>query len=313
MAKTTLECRMTNVIGKRYVLVTAAYNEEKYIENLIKSVVAQTYKPVCWVIVSDNSSDHTDEIVKSYAGEYEWIRLHRNAEDHPRNFAAQVNAINAGLSCLKGLEYEFVGNLDADISLLPCHFDRLLEKFRENPRLGLGGSYLYEESGGQFKFRKGNSPNSVAHGVQLFRRECLTAIGGKYVPLPYGGPDTHAEVMARMKGWNVCAFPDLRAYHHRPTGTGEGRLRCCLRQGLMDYSLGFHPLFEILRVLARIPRKPYLFGSCFRLYSFLSATLHGENRPVSDEFVRYSQREQLRRLWPFGPDSRARREKSEPI
>ena len=294
---------MTDHIEKRYVLVTAAYNEEMYIEGLIKSVVAQAHKPLRWVIVSDSSTDRTDDIVRKYAREHEFIRPHRITEDHPRNFAAQVNAINVGFSLLQNLEYEFIGNLDADISLPPSYFGDLLAKFHQNPQLGLGGAYLYEESGGQFRFRKGNNPKCVPHGVQLFRRECLAAIGGRYVPFPYGGPDTHAEVTARMKGWSVQAFPDLKAYHHRPTGMAEGRLRYCFRQGLMDHSLGFHPLFEVLRILARIPTKPYFLGSFLRLYGFLSAIVHGQEILVSDEFVRYSQKEQLRRLWPFAPDA----------
>ena len=295
---------MTDLNGKLYVLATAARNEEKHIKGLIESVVAQSLQPQRWVIVSDGSTDHTDDIVRGYAAKYEFVRLHRITEDHPRNFAAQANAINAGFSFLQNLEYDFIGNLDADISLSPSYFEDLLDKFHQNPRLGLGGGYLYEKSRGRYQLRKGSSPNSVAHGVQLFRRECLAAIGGGYVPLPYGGPDSHAEVMARMKGWHVQAFPDLRAYHHRPTGSADGQVRYSFRQGLCDYSFGIHPLFEILRILVRIPKKPYILGALVRYYAFLFAALRREKRPVSDEFVRYLRKEERGRLWPFGPRSR---------
>jgi glycosyltransferase involved in cell wall biosynthesis len=36
-----------------YVLVTAAYNEERFIENTIQSVIAQECRPAEWNIVSD--------------------------------------------------------------------------------------------------------------------------------------------------------------------------------------------------------------------------------------------------------------------
>lgn len=46
-----------------YVLVTAARNERKHLERLIQSAAAQTVRPLLWVIVSDASTDGTDEIV----------------------------------------------------------------------------------------------------------------------------------------------------------------------------------------------------------------------------------------------------------
>src|ERR1700685_1495981 len=97
-----------------YVLVTAAYNEGKLIEQTIQSIVSQTLRPVKWIVVSDGSTDKTDDIVKRYAAENDFIQLDRITEDHPRNFAAQVNAINRGLSQLAATEYDFAGNLDAD-------------------------------------------------------------------------------------------------------------------------------------------------------------------------------------------------------
>src|ERR1039457_6463309 len=107
-----------------FVLVTAAYNEEKYIEQTLRSIVAQTLRPAKWIVVSDGSTDKTDEIVKRYASEHDFIQLCRITEDHPRNFAAQVYAINRGLAELKGTGYSFVGNLDADITLEPEYFSR---------------------------------------------------------------------------------------------------------------------------------------------------------------------------------------------
>jgi biofilm PGA synthesis N-glycosyltransferase PgaC len=60
-----------------YVLVTPARNEAQFIESTIQSVVAQTMRPLKWVIVSDGSTDGTDEIVSRYAVAHEWIELLR--------------------------------------------------------------------------------------------------------------------------------------------------------------------------------------------------------------------------------------------
>jgi hypothetical protein len=136
-----------------------------------------------------------------------------------------------------------------------------------------------------------NSVTSVAHAVQLFRRACFEAIGGTYLPLPYGGPVTYAEVTARMKGWRVASFPDLEVLHHRVTGSAGGLLRGCFRQGRMDHSLGTLPLFEILKVLRRLNINPYLIGSAARLAGFMYSYYRSDKRPVSDEFVGYFRQE----------------------
>src|SRR5262245_56012785 len=108
-----------------YVLVTAAYNEERYIKNVLQSVVAQTFPPNRWVIVSDGSTDRTDEIVAQYVETHSFIQLVPLREKHKRNFGAQVNAIRFGYEQVKNLEFDFVGNLDADVSFAPDYFEQL--------------------------------------------------------------------------------------------------------------------------------------------------------------------------------------------
>jgi len=280
-----------------YVLVTAAYNEGKLIENTICSVISQHCRPAKWIIVSDASTDDTDAIVDRYAAENQFIQLHRLTDDHPRNFAAQAHAINAGIAQLATTYSDFIGNLDADITIAPSYFEQLLQKFREDPQLGLSGGLIHEKcTDGVFRSRRDNSVSSVAHAVQLFRRACFQAVGGTYVPLPYGGPDTYAEVTARMNGWRVASFPDLEALHHRTTGSAGGLVRGCFRQGRMDHSLGTLPAFEILKVLRRLNVNPYFIGSAARLAGFAFSYCRGQKRAVSDEFVAHFRHEQSSRL-----------------
>lgn len=280
-----------------YVLVTAAYNEEQFIENTIRSVVAQTWRPLEWNIVSDASSDRTPEIVNDYASQYHFIKLVRITEDHPRNFAAQVNAINIGIRDLRNSGADFFGNVDADISFEPGYFSQLLRRFLDNHQLGLAGGSIYERSeAGQFRSRKRNSLRSVAHACQFFRRECFQEIGGQYLSLPYGAPDVYAEIAARMKGWQVASFSDLPVYHYRLTGSADHYLRNAFRQGRADYSLGTLPLFELLRVMRRAVDRPYIVGSLARLSGFGYGYCIGQRRPVSADFIRYMRNEQTHRI-----------------
>ena len=282
--------------SRSFVLVTAAYNEEAFIERTVQSVVAQTHKPLMWIIVSDGSVDQTDDIVSRYAARFGFIRLLRITEEHPRNFAAQVNAINRGIGLLRQTAYDFIGNLDADISLEPNYFERLLDKFSDDEELGLGGGFIYERNrSGQFVSRPNNSCASVAHAVQMFRRECFDSIGG-YVPLSYGGPDALAETMARLHGWRVEAFPEFKVNHYRATGGAGGRLRSAFRQGRMDYSLGYHPIFEIARLLRRIWTTPYVIGAAIRAAGFTYCYCRGEMKQVSDRVMYFERSRQLERL-----------------
>lgn len=283
------------VDDRRYALVTAAYNEENFIERTILSVVHQTVPPEKWIIVSDGSTDRTDEIIRKYADQYSFIELYRITEDHPRNLTAQVNAINAGFGRLKEADCGFVGNLDADISFEPTYFERLLQRYEADPRLGLTGGSIFEEQGGKFQPRKGNTVSSVAHAVQLFRRECLDALGG-YRGFTWAGADWYAEVSLRMMGWHVHSIPELPAFHHRPTGAGFGHLRYLYRGGVMDFYMGNHPLFEIFKVARRLPSKPYVVAALVRLSGFVWAYCKRERRQVPDNFMRFLRREQMERL-----------------
>jgi poly-beta-1,6-N-acetyl-D-glucosamine synthase len=281
--------------NSRYVLVTAAYNEEKFINGVLASVVRQSVLPLKWIVVSDSSTDATDSIVRGYAAKYPFIELLSLEKAHKRNFGAQVNAIEAGCLRLVRLEYEFIGNLDADVSFNPDYFAGLLERFERDPQLGLAGGAIAEEHNGVFRARKHNSIDSVAHAVQLFRRDCFEAIGG-YVPLKYGGPDWHAALVARMKGWRVRSFSDLTVCHHRPTGTAETWQRDYFRQGCMDFSLGSHPIFEIFKCLERVGDKPQVAGALVRLAGFVWCYLTGQTREISIEVQEFLRKEQMSRV-----------------
>lgn len=281
---------------REYVLITAARNEELHIGKTLESVVAQTALPKRWVIVSDGSTDRTDEIVTQYAKKYQFIQfLRAEGNNRPLNFASKVYAIYAGYEQLKKVDYDVIGHLDADVSFDPHYYENNLVKFQQNPKLGITGGFIYEPCKEHFKSRPFNMTRSVAGGIQFFRRECYEAIGG-FIPIKMGGEDTYAEVMARMRGWEVQAFPELKVFHHKRGLAIRGNWKESFRFGLMDYSLGYHPLFEIMKCIHRINERPYIASALLRMYSFIWSYCRGEKRPVSNEFIRYVRKEQIDRL-----------------
>ena len=277
-----------------YVLITPARNEAEFIEFTLQSMVGQRYRPLKWVIVSDGSTDGTDDIVRKYAADNPWIELLRMSERPERHFAGKVQAFNTGFSRTKDLNPDVVGNLDADVSIEPEHFQFLLSKFAENLDLGVGGS-PFREGSQQYDYRFSNIEN-VWGGCQLFRRECYEAIGG-YTPVKGGGIDHIAVVSARMKGWKTRTFTDKVCIHHRKMNTAQqGALKAKYKLGAKDYSFGNHPLWQLFRTLYQTTNPPVVVGGLALGAGYFWSMLRGADVSVSRELVAFTRREQMQRL-----------------
>ena len=278
-----------------YALITPARNEAQFIELAIKSVVAQTVRPLKWVVVSDGSTDGTDEIVNKYAAQHDWIELVRMPERRARHFAGKVHAFNAGQSKLVDLKYGVIGNLDADISFDDKdYFAFLMSKFAENPRLGVGGTpYRHENSTYDYRFV---NIEDVSGACQLFRRECFEEIGG-YSPMKGGGVDHIAFLSARMKGWETRTFTDKECLHHRSSGTAQrGPLMARFTSGGLDYALGGHPIWELFRTVYQMTKKPFVIGGLMLAAGYAWALVRCVDRPIPREMVAFRRRDQMQRL-----------------
>jgi hypothetical protein len=281
----------------RYVLVTPARNEERYIGLTLDSVISQTRRPVKWVVVSDGSTDRTDEIVASRIRENPWMDLVRMPEHRDRHFAAKVQCFNAGFARLKDLDYDIVGSLDADISFEPDYFDFLLGKFQENPRLGVAGT-PFVENGSHYDYRFTNIEH-VSGACQLFRRECFEEIGG-YIPIRGGGIDWTAVTTARMKGWQTRTFTEKVCHHHRAMGMGNaGSMGVWFRHGKKDYFLGGHPVWQFFRMFYQMKNRPFVVGGLLLMLGYAWAGLSGTERPIPRYLMAFHRKEQMERLKRF--------------
>lgn len=292
--ETSLPVTATKSEVLTYALVTAARNEERLIEQTIQSVCSQTVLPRKWVIVSDGSTDGTDDIVRKYIPEHPWIELVRMPEHRDRHFAAKVQCFNAGYERLQSETFDLIANLDADITFDESYFEFLLTKCAADPELGVTGT-PFVEGNASYDFRFSNVEH-VSGACQLFRRECFEEIGG-YMQVKGGGIDWIAVTTARMKGWKTRTFADRVCYHHRPMGTAsKGKLTALFLLGKQDYYLGGHPVWQVFRGCYQMARKPYLLGGALLIAGYLWAWTQGVQRPVPPELIRFHQDEQMRRL-----------------
>lgn len=278
-----------------YVLITPARNEEAFLERTIESMIRQTVLPVKWVIVNDGSTDATASIVGRYLEKNSWMELVNLPERRDRNFAAKVYAFNAGGDRLEKVGYELIGNLDADVSLDPDHFEFLLGKMKQDPRLGVAGTIFREENYSS-ETDSFEGQTHVAGQCQLFRRGCFEEIGG-YCANKAGGIDWIAVASARMKGWKTMSFREKSFFHYRHLGTAERSVfAAMISYGEKDYYLGGHPLWELFRVAYRMAKRPYFVGGLALGLGYGWAALRRAKRPISKELVKFHRKEQMRKL-----------------
>lgn len=281
-----------------YVIITPAYNEAEYIERTIRGVLAQSVLPCKWIIVDDGSTDNTAEIIKHCVKSCDFLEYClRTREVGQSYYGSNVYAIHKGYQIVKDFNYKFLAILDADMELCDNYYKEIFNRFFMNPEMGIATGTYFEEVNGclaEAKIDRRSTPKAL----QVFRRECFEQIGG-YIPFKFGGEDSCAEIMARMHGWQTWSFPEIKAYHQKPVGTGDGRsiLSGRLRQGMTDYSLGTHPLFMFLKCFRRcMVEKPFLFSALARLGGYILGYITREPRQIPEQAKRYVRKEQMKRL-----------------
>ena len=276
-----------------YVLLTAAKNEEKFIRQTIESVISQRTLPLKWVIVSDASTDRTDDIIKEYESKYSFIKLVRATGQAKRNFASKAFALNIGYEYLKDINYDFIGILDADVTFNPSYYETILNKLLSDQKLGIAGGVLYDFYNDKFH-KITQRYHSVAGPIQLFRRKCYEDIG-LWIPLP--SIDAYAEIAARQHGWKVMSFDDEEVLHHRLTGTATANLiRHRFWLGRSEYSLGYSPLFQALKCIGRLNERPFIIGAILRFSGFWWAAIKKERKNIPKDFSDYIRKEQRQRV-----------------
>jgi glycosyltransferase involved in cell wall biosynthesis len=281
-------------IEPKYVVVTPVRDEDQFLPLTIESMTRQTILPTEWVIVDDGSKDSTGEIIDEAARQYPWIRaVHRQDRGSRQWGAGIIEAFYDGFKALTFHEWEFMSKMDGDLSFAPEYFENALAKFRLNPRLGIGGGYLYHMVDGKPVVEQ-HPVFHVRGGAKIYRRECWDAMGGLWVG---PGSDTLDDVKANMLGWTSESFIDIQIRHHRWTGEAYGRWGGLAKNGKTDYVSGYHPLFLMVKALKRLVQRPYIMGSCALLYGYLEALFKRMPQVNDPDLIKYLRRQQLARLY----------------
>ena len=240
-----------------YAVVTPARDEAENLRRLGDCLAAQTVRPAAWHIVENGSSDATPAVAAELAAEHNWIHVLSLPGSGAANRGAPVvQALHAGIAALEAAPRIFV-NVDADISMDPDHFERLLAKFEADPELGIASGTLFEVSRGSWRQRH-LTGTTVVGGCRAYRWECLHAILPLEERVGWDGID---EFSANARGWKTRSFADIEFRHHRREGERDGGTWQARRnQGEAAWFVGYRLWYLTLRALWHMRREPAALG-----------------------------------------------------
>jgi glycosyltransferase involved in cell wall biosynthesis len=281
------------------LIVSPVRNEAKHIARVIRSVAGQTRPPDLWLVADDDSEDDTLEILRELEPHVPCLRvveipsLTSTGNDRLAQGLA-ARAFNRGLAQVDWTAYTHIGKLDGDIELPPDYFERILERMRRDPDLGIaGGSILEPKKNGGWK-RIGQPSYHVHGALKLFTRECFEAVGGIQERAAW---DMIDETYARMRGFRTERDIELEARHHRPSGSAEGTLRGRMRDGQYAY-VARYSLPWILARSVKVTAKwsPRGISGFAFIWGYVRCMLRRSDRVEDDEFKRFVRKEHGRRV-----------------
>lgn len=287
-------------MSDRVLLVSPVRNEAAHIERVVAAVAGQTRPPDGWIVVDDGSTDGTSEILRALEEQVSFMRVLQTPDGYTTAgadrlaAAAAPRAFNLGLHSVSWRAFTHVGKLDGDTELPADYLERLLEEFRRDPALGIGGGIRVEcfAEG----WRELHVPgHHVPGALKLYTTECFEAIGGMHERL---GWDTIDETYARMRGFATRSFPALVTRHHRHWGTADGRLRGRARHGRAAYILHYDALFVLARSLKVAAEHPRFASGLAFIYGYVHAAVVRIPRVEDREFRHFMRRELRARLLP---------------
>lgn len=107
-------------------IVTPSYNQARFLEATLHSVLEQDYPRIEYLVVDGASTDESVEIIRRHANRLDWWVSEKDS--------GQSEAINKGLRRARG---EFVGWLNSDDVYLPGAVSSAIRVFQSHPQAGL--------------------------------------------------------------------------------------------------------------------------------------------------------------------------------
>ena len=241
----------------KYYIVIPSYNEEAFIALTLQSLISQTVLPSKIVVVNDNSTDRTAEIVLDFAKVNPFITLvNKTSENIHLPGSKVIQAFQKGFETLDE-NYDIIVKLDADLILPSNYFETIIKHFQSDATIGMTGGFCYIEKNGGWILENLTDKDHIRGALKAYRKETFRQIGGLK---PAMGWDTVDELLCKYYNWKVVTDESLHVKHLKPTGASYNKT-ARYKQGEAFYTLGYGLFITIIASakLAMMKKKPLLF------------------------------------------------------
>ncbi|WOD42276.1 glycosyltransferase [Hwangdonia lutea] len=198
-----------------FYIIIPAHNEASSIKLTLDSLVNQTHLPQKVVVVNDNSTDNTQNIVEAFAEKHHWISL-VNASSSNQHLPGSkiINAFYKGYETLDD-NYDVICKFDADLIFPDNYLEQLTVHFNNNEKLGMVSGFCYIEKNGDWVLENLTNKDHIRGALKTYRKQCFLDIGKLK---PSMGWDTVDELLAQFYGWTILTDETLKVKHLKPTG-----------------------------------------------------------------------------------------------
>ncbi|RYD81632.1 MAG: glycosyltransferase family 2 protein [Verrucomicrobiaceae bacterium] len=204
-----------------------------------------------------------------------------------------MEAFYAAYDLITDSSWDFIVKLDGDLSFPPDYFQRCLEIFHQEPRLGIGGGLVCVERKGKLEEEFPDPAFHVRGPTKIYRKKCWENIGG-LISVP--GWDTFDIVRANMMGWRTRTFREVTLQHHRPTGGAYGSWANWVKNGYANYIVGYHPIFMVLKCARRFLRYPFGLAGIALMAGYVRGYVKRLPRVEDRDAIRYLRMQQVNHL-----------------
>ncbi|WP_417445168.1 glycosyltransferase family 2 protein [Joostella sp.] len=263
-----------------YYVVIPAHNEEAFIALTLNSLTQQTLLPKKVIVVNDNSSDTTENIIDSFTAEYNFIeKLNLVSSSEHMPGSKVVNAFNKGLEKLDD-NYDFIVKLDADLILPENYFKTIATIFQEDNKIGIAGGFVYEKNETEeWTLNHPMDKNHVRGAFKAYTKACFKAIGGLKTAM---GWDTVDELLCKYHGFSTQTKDSLKVKHLRPTGKSYNK-KAKLLQGKAMYTMRYGFLITAIASAKMALKQNKLQTFIDNMKGFMNAKKNNTPFLVSEE------------------------------